>query len=183
MEGGPLLKDWWVKASKDVVLYLNIDAQWDGAPEQNLLKKKGGWGYPYCTIMNAKGDVTGSKAVAWRRIDAAPYVASPLVYDDLLYFSRERNGILNCVDSKTGKGHYNGIRLQGSSTLYASLVGAAGKVYVTGHSGTTHVIKHGPKFELLSTNQLGEGVDASPVIVGKQLFIRGRKHLFCISEK
>lgn len=37
--------------------YLNITARWDGAPDQDLLGEKGGRGFPYCTIMNADGDV------------------------------------------------------------------------------------------------------------------------------
>ncbi len=64
--------------------------------------------------------------------------------------------------------------------LYASLAGAAGKVYIAGRDGKTVVLKHGPKYEVLSTNQLDEGIDASPVIVGTQLFLRGQKHLYCI---
>ena len=37
--------------------YLNVSARWEGAPDQNLLQEKGGRGFPYCTIMNAEGDV------------------------------------------------------------------------------------------------------------------------------
>ena len=37
--------------------YLNITARWDGAPDQDLLSAKGGRGFPYCTIMNADGEV------------------------------------------------------------------------------------------------------------------------------
>jgi hypothetical protein len=51
--------------------------------------------------------------------------------------------------------------------IYASLVGAADKVYVTGRGGTIVVLKYGPKYEVLATNKLDEGIDASPVIVGQ----------------
>ncbi len=57
MEGGPLLEEWWVKASKNVVPYLNVAARWEGAPDQDFLKKMGGRGFPYCTILNADGEV------------------------------------------------------------------------------------------------------------------------------
>lgn len=57
MEGGPLLTDWWIESSKDFIPYLNITAQWDGAPDQGLLRPKGGRGFPYCTIMDASGEV------------------------------------------------------------------------------------------------------------------------------
>jgi outer membrane protein assembly factor BamB len=128
--------------------------------------------------LDGKGDLTGQ--AVWKRDDAAPYVASPLVYDDLLYFTKERQGILLCVDARTGKPHYGPTRLPGIDVIYASLAGAAGKVYVVGREGTTLVLKHGPAFEVLATNTLSEGVDASPVMVGKQLYLRGAKHLYCL---
>jgi hypothetical protein len=37
--------------------------------------------------------------------------------------------------------------------------------------------------EVLATNRLADAIDASPVIVGKQLFLRGHKTLYCIEEK
>ena len=132
--------------------------------------------------LDTKGDITDSDEIAWRRDDAAPYVASPLLYDDLLYFTKERTGILFCVNAKNGEVHYANKRLPGINMLYASLVGAAGKIYIAGRDGTTVVLKHGREYEILGTNQLEEGIDASPVIVGTQLFLRGQKHLYCIES-
>ncbi len=120
--------------------------------------------------------------IAWNRKDNGPYVTSPIVYDSLLYFTKGRSGILSCVDAKTGKEHYINQRLPDFDMMYASLVGAAGKVYVTARNGTTLVLKHGPKYEVLATNKLDDVIDASPVIVGKRLFLRGNKHLYCIAR-
>jgi hypothetical protein len=74
-------------------------------------------------------------------------------------------------------------RLPGLRSLYASPVAAAGRLYLVDRDGTTVVVKVGDKAEVLATNKLGEGVDASPAVVGKQLFLRGEKHLYCIEEK
>src|SRR5437667_221575 len=38
------------------------------------------------------------------------------------------------------------------------------------------------RFEVLATNKLDDGMDASPAIVGKELFLRGRQNLYCIAE-
>jgi len=73
--------------------------------------------------------------------------------------------------------------LPGTKTLYASIVGAAGRVYVASREGTTVVLEHGKTLKVLATNKLDEGIDASPVIVGKALFLRGSKHLYCIAEE
>lgn len=66
MEGGPLLEAWWVKVSEDFVPYLNIaaasprDPQKDSMsskPDQGMLSKKGGRGFPYCIFMDGEGKV------------------------------------------------------------------------------------------------------------------------------
>ena len=133
--------------------------------------------------LDSQGDVTGTDRVVWKRNDAAPYVASPLLYGDLLYVTKEREVILTCLDAATGAVKFGPERLPGIATLYASPVGAAGKVYWTGRNGRVLVLKHGPAFEVLASNELGEGIDASPVLVGKQLFLRGEKHLYCIARE
>jgi hypothetical protein len=60
---------------------------------------------------------------------------------------------------------------------------AAGRIYFSSRNGTTLVLKHGNEAEVLATNELGEGLDASPIAIGKRLYLRGEKHLFCVEEK
>jgi hypothetical protein len=62
-------------------------------------------------------------------------------------------------------------------------VAADGRVYVAGRDGNTAVLRQGERLEVLSKNRLDDGFDASPAIVGKQLFLRGRQSLYCIAEK
>ena len=45
----------------------------------------------------------------------------------------------------------------------------------------TLVIRHGPKFEVLATNSLDDGFDASMAVVGDEIFLRGQKHLYSIA--
>jgi outer membrane protein assembly factor BamB len=139
-------------------------------------------GYSVVAIrLDSKGDVTDNAAqVVWKRADAAPYVASPVLSDGLLYFTKERQGILMCVDAKTGDVKYGPERLPEIDTIYASLMAAAGKIYIAGREGTVLVLKQGPSFEVLAKNRLDEGIDASPVVVGKRLYLRGSTHLYCI---
>jgi outer membrane protein assembly factor BamB len=129
------------------------------------------------------GDLTGSDAIAWSLNKSTPYVASPLLYDDLLYMFSNRNGIISCFDAKDGKPHFLEQRLEAFSDVYASPVGAAGRIYLIGRNGATVVIKKSEKLEVLATNKLDEGIDASPAVVGKELFLRGRESLYCIAEK
>ena len=73
-------------------------------------------------------------------------------------------------------------RLDGVGGIYASLVGAAGRVYFVGRKGTTQVIRNAGQFEILATNALDDEFDASPAIAADELFLKGKKHLYCIGE-
>jgi hypothetical protein len=44
------------------------------------------------------------------------------------------------------------------------------------------VIRHGQSFEVLSTNVLNDEFTASPAIVGKEIYLRGHKYLYCIAQ-
>jgi outer membrane protein assembly factor BamB len=46
--------------------------------------------------------------------------------------------------------------------------------------GTTLVLRHGPKYEVLAKNSLDDGFDASPALVDNEIFIRGYRYLYCI---
>ena len=130
----------------------------------------------------ARGDITGSNAVVWTLDRDTPYVPSPLLYGSTLYFLKSNSGILSAHDARTGRPHYRPQRLQGISSVYASPVAASGRVYVAGRDGTTLVITHGPEFEVLARNVLDDGVDASPAIVGNEIYLRGSRYLYCIAE-
>ena len=131
----------------------------------------------------AKGDITGSKQIAWNRFRGTPYVPSPLLYDGSLYFLTHYQGILSRVDARTGEDTPGSFRLTGISNVYASPVAAAGRIYVTDLDGTTIVLSRGEIPRNLALNHLSEPVSASPAIAGKQMFLRGEKHLYCLEEK
>jgi outer membrane protein assembly factor BamB len=136
----------------------------------------------YAIPLTARGDITGTNQIAWHWDKAGPYVPSPILYGDRLYFCKSSDGIVSCLDATTGEPMFNQERIPGLRNLYSSPVGAAGKVYFTGRDGVTVVIRHADVVEVLATNELGEPVDASPAIVGDEMFIRSDKHLYCISE-
>src|SRR5712692_3406669 len=109
--------------------------------------------------LGGTGDLTGTDAIVWRHNKSTPYVPSPLLYGDKLYFFAGNNGILSCFDAKSGR------------------------AYLAGRNGATLVIKRSDKLEVLATNRLEEKFDASPAVAGNELFLRGREHLYCLAEK
>lgn len=129
------------------------------------------------------GDLTDTDAIAWRYGKSTPYVPSPLLYGENLYFFSGNNAILSCFDAKTGKPLLSEQRLEGPSGFYASPVGASGRVYLVGRNGTSLVLKNSAAFDVLATNRLDEKFDASPAIAGKELFLRGHEYLYSLAEK
>jgi outer membrane protein assembly factor BamB len=131
----------------------------------------------------AKGDITDTKAVKWSHGRNTSYVPSALLYGDTLYFLRSNNAVLSCLDAKSGKVHYEGQRLDGLRTVYSSPVGAGGRVYITSRDGATKVFAHGSEYKELASNKLDDTFDGSAAIVGNEIFLRGRKYLYCIGSK
>ena len=56
-------------------------------------------------------------------------------------------------------------------------------VYIVDRTGTTRVLSQCDEPKVLSVNQLKDGIDGSPAVVGQQLFLRGHGHLYCLEEK
>ena len=134
-------------------------------------------------LSKAKGDITNSDAIAWRYDINTPYTPSPVLMDDKIYFLKVNNGYLSCLDVKDGKELYSAEKLEGIRNVFASLVGVKDRIYVTGANGTFSVVKQGADFEVMSQNKLEDGFHASPVIIGNDLYLRGFKYLYCISEE
>lgn len=133
-------------------------------------------------LARARGDIETSGALLWRRDRDTPYVSSPLLYDGSLYVFKSLQGIMTALDPRTGSVRYGPVRLNEIPDLYASPVAVSGRVYVAGRDGRTVVFRHGASFEVLAVNELDDGFDASPAVVGDELYLRGRKSLYRISQ-
>ncbi len=131
----------------------------------------------------AQGNITNSEKIAWSLDQDTPYVPSPLLYDGTLYFLKSNSPLLSCFQAATGREYYRGQRLEGISNIYASPVGAAGRVYITGREGTTVVVQQGPTYKVLAVNKLGDGFDASPAVVDNEIYLRGTRYLYRISKE
>ncbi len=129
----------------------------------------------------AKGDLAGTPSVRWTYDRDTPYVASVLLMGDQLYFAKHFRSVFSSINATTGENLYT-TRLPGIHNVYASPLGANGRVYLFGRGGTSLVIRQGPEFEVLATNVLDDGIDATPAIIGNDLYIRGRHHLYRIAE-
>ena len=137
----------------------------------------------YAIKLGKTGDLTDTDAVIWKHAKSTPYVPSPLLSGDRLYFLASNNAVLSMFDAKSGKPVISEERLEGLQGIYSSPISANGRVYISSQNGATAVLKDSDKLEVLAVNQLDDRFDASPVAVGNQLFLRGKKNLYCLAEK
>jgi outer membrane protein assembly factor BamB len=128
----------------------------------------------------AEGDMTASENVLWFRRRSTPYVPSPLLYDDVVYYLRHYQNILSRVDIESGRDEGGPFRLGELRNIYSSPVGADGRVYVTSREGLTIVISHAAEPELLAINPLSDRFSASAALVGNEMILRGEKFLYSI---
>jgi outer membrane protein assembly factor BamB len=129
----------------------------------------------------ASGDVTGTDRVAWKRTRGTPYVPSPLLYRGALYVLHHYQGVLSRIAAATGEEPTGPFRLRPLRNVYASPVAASGRVYVTDLSGTTVVLSAGAEPELLAVNRLDDRFSASAAAVGRELYLRGERHLYALA--
>jgi outer membrane protein assembly factor BamB len=133
-----------------------------------------------CIKPDAKGDITDNEAAFyWKRPRDTPDVPSPLIVDGLVYFCRE-NGVVICLDGKTGSQHYEKPTIRDRHR--ASPVYADGKIYTAARNGNIAVLKAGPEFELLSTNDMEESISSSLVIANGRIYVRTFDALYAIGK-
>jgi outer membrane protein assembly factor BamB len=128
------------------------------------------------------GDVTSSHRV-WLQPKVPQRIGSGVLHGGYHYILTD-GGIAECRDLKTGELVYNE-RLKGPGPTgqnWSSVVLSGDKLYAVNQGGDAFVWRAAPKFELLTTNSLGEKVIASIAVSDGLLFIRGHKHLWCIGK-
>ncbi len=134
-------------------------------------------GYPRKRVVAL--DVSDGKEL-WEYRKGQGYVPSPAYHRGLLYLVSD-GGILTALDGATGEIVYEGGRMPLPSRFFSSPVIAGERLYLTSEDGDTHVIRTGPRFQVLATNSLDEPVMASPVVVDGAMYLRGVESLYAIA--
>lgn len=187
-----------VNGSNRILSYdaANGDIIWEcGGQTQNVVPTPVlGHGMVFCTSgfrgaklsaikLGGTGDLTGTEAVVWEVTEHTPYVPSPLLYGEKVYVLSGNNGVVSCYNAKTGTPYYTRQNMDQIRGVYASPVGAAGRVYFVGRNGVTYVLdNNSDSYEVLAVNRLDDAIDCSPVVIDDTLYLKGKKFLYCISE-
>lgn len=124
------------------------------------------------------GDITAAN-VAWKFGKSAPTRPSQSVVGDQIYMVSD-TGIFSCLDIVTGEVRWS---QRQSGRFSASLIESGGRLYASDEDGGFVVFKANPeRFELLAENKLDSGCMASPAVIGDDLLIRTKTHLYRIGK-
>ena len=131
---------------------------------------------PYAAIRpGGRGDIAKTHVV-WHVPTGAPYVASLVHYNGLLYMAGDV-GVITCVDAKTGERVWRE-RLGGVYT--ASPLAGDGKVYLFSESGETIVLRAGRTPDVIARNTVAGRVLGTPAISQGRIFVRSDDQLVAI---
>jgi len=121
----------------------------------------------------------GSNAsIAWEDNAFTPDVSSPVASDKYLFLSTG-NGDVACYNADKGDTLWTHYFVE---PFYASPVICDNMVWLLDRSGKMHVVKEDNKLNIVAESALGEKADCTPAFSDKNIYIRGRVNLFCISK-
>ena len=124
-------------------------------------------------------------ARVWREERAKKNRCGSAVAAGAYLYLANMEGFVECIEIKTGNLLWSE-RLPAKgpkSESWSSMVLAGDLIYILNQSGDCTVLRASPKFEVVSTNAVGnEMCNASLAVSDGGLFIRTHKHLWCIAE-
>jgi outer membrane protein assembly factor BamB len=131
----------------------------------------------YAKLTAIKSGINAS--IVWEDNTFTPDVSSPVATDELLFLSTG-NGDVACYNSIKGDTLWTHYFVD---PFYASPIIADGMVFFLDRSGTMHIVKEEANYKFISESPLGERVDCTPAFSDKNIYIRGKKNLYCISKE
>jgi outer membrane protein assembly factor BamB len=139
----------------------------------------------------AQGDITlkpgetSNAGILWSTQKFGPQRSSPLLLNGQIFLPGNRDGMLNCVDAKTGTVIYQE-RIPEAGAFWASPWSYNGLAYCPDEKGNTFVLKPGPTLNVLRVNRLPEDDArfwATTAAGNGALYIRSTNHIYAISAR
>ena len=125
---------------------------------------------------DGRGDVTAT-AILWQGEDGMPDTCSPLATEEFVFLLASY-GTLTCYDAADG----NVLWAEDFDEDFAaspSLVG--NRLYLIGRTGKAWIVEPSrEKCQRIGQADLGEECVTSPAFQDGRIYLRGKKHLFCL---
>ena len=97
--------------------------------------------------------------------------------------SEKPRGLVSCLDARSGKTLWEEQLPKAAQKFYASPLLAGNTLYLARVDGVIFSgTVEGNGLTGLTENKLDDNLYASPVAIGKRLFIRGRRNLYCFGK-
>ena len=136
-----------------------------------------GVGHAYAIDGTKRGDITTS-GLLWHFDKIRRSISTAAIKDGLIYLA-DFSGFLHCLDLKTGRPYW-------THDMFAAIWGSpmliGDKVYLGDEDGDVAVVEHGKTFKLVSEQNMGSSVYATPVPANGTLFIMNRNQLYALAE-
>lgn len=145
--------------------------------DEGIIYVSSGYDSPifYAIKCGGRGDLT-KKNLVWKTRKGAPRNSSVIVINGLLFMVAD-NGVVSCLDSKTGELFWME-RVAGSCS--PSLIHSNGKILLSDEMGKTFIFKASKSYKLLATNDIEERMLASPIVFKNSLLLRTENSLWRI---
>lgn len=145
---------------------------------QGLVFITNGMGSMVAVRPDGKGDVTGTH-IAWSARKGVAKKSSQLLVDGLLYMNSD-DGVISARDPKSGDVLW---QERAGGAFAASPIYADGRIYAFSTEGDILTLKPGAEYVELAKTKLGDGFMASPAVVGDDLILRSKSHLYLINRQ
>jgi outer membrane protein assembly factor BamB len=119
----------------------------------------------------------GSTVVVWKHSRGIPYVATPVLYQGIVWLVKE-GGIVTKLRAADGR-LLGEERLPGFGNYFASPVAGDGKVYFASEPGNLSVLAAEPGWRLVSSHDFHEKIYATPLLDSGRLYLRTDRALYC----
>ena len=113
-------------------------------------------------------DGTDAKLLYSLPKSSSPYVTTICTAGDLGFLWGD-NGIVSCIDIKTGEPHW---RQRVGGIYYSSPIRVGDRIYGTSTEGEVVVLAASGDYRMLARNSLGEGTCATPAIANGVMYLR-----------
>ena len=145
-----------------------------------VIVDKGGNEWAMAVDPTGQGDVEKTH-VKWRAEKSPGDYSSPVVCGEFIYKAAMEGEVL-CRKLDTGEEVFRD-KLDKVSKLASPIATADGRVYFAS-TGTSYVLKAGPKLEIIGGGSLGGwGNGSSPAVSNGRIFVRDNEFLWCIGAK
>lgn len=159
---------------------LDLSGSMDGRDWHHYRNKRASVNAMNAIRLGGKGDMTEG-AFRWRHYKTLPNVPSPLLYKGIVYLVKD-GGIVTALDKKTGEVLKQARLKEALDRYFSAPVAADGRIYMISEAGKVSVIKPGPDWEVIQTNDMRDAAYATPAIVDNKIYLRTDWGLYCLAK-